>query len=351
MTIPPAPKTPSFPKPMRVSGALNEYTYTEVAPALGRDYPDLQLSSILNDDAKIRDLAIVAAERGVIFLHNQDISMDQFKELVHRFGVLTGKPKESRLHKHGFSSTNNKHLGVAEAMDPELYAVSSVNNQSAFDNFLSVAEMKFSSRGWHTDESYEHVPADYSGFKMVKAPKTGGDTVWASSYAIYERLSGPFQKLAESLQATHGEPDITPLKTHKGLDVRTEERGHPENVGDHFSATHPVVQTNPVTGWKSLFGLGWQVSQGGIEGVTEHENQLLQAYFLKLITDNHELHIRHRWQVNDIAIWDNRSVFHNPTYNVSEERLAFRAVSIGGKPYLDPNSKSQSEDLRARSLA
>jgi hypothetical protein len=43
---------------MRVSGALNGIQYQDVTPLLGRDYPNLQLSSIVSDDAKVRDLAI-----------------------------------------------------------------------------------------------------------------------------------------------------------------------------------------------------------------------------------------------------------------------------------------------------
>ena len=34
------------------------------------------------------------------------------------------------------------------------------------------------------------------------------------------------------------------------------ERGSPRNVGMKLSAVHPVVRTNPVTGWKSIFALG-----------------------------------------------------------------------------------------------
>jgi hypothetical protein len=44
--------------PMKASGALDGLQYQEVAPLLGRDFSDLQLSSIVSDDATIRDLAI-----------------------------------------------------------------------------------------------------------------------------------------------------------------------------------------------------------------------------------------------------------------------------------------------------
>ena len=38
---------------------------------------------------------------------------------------------------------------------------------------------------------------------MNVAPETGGDTIWASGYEAYDRLSPAWKKLAESLTATH----------------------------------------------------------------------------------------------------------------------------------------------------
>lgn len=49
------------------------------------------------------------------------------------------------------------------------------------------------------------------------------------------------------------------------------------------------------------------------------------------------------------AIWDNRSAFHTATFDYEGlgERFGHRAVGIGEKPYLDPNSKSRTEVLAA----
>ena len=40
----------------------------------------------------------------------------------------------------------------------------------------------------------------------------------------------------------------------------------------------PVVRTNPVTGWKSIFGAGAQIAHGHIDNVTERESELIKAY-------------------------------------------------------------------------
>jgi hypothetical protein len=49
------------------------------------------------------------------------------------------------------------------------------------------------------------------------------------------------------------------------------------------------------------------------------------------------------------AIWDNRSVFHSATFDYEGlgERFGNRAVGIGERPYLDPNSMSKAEALAA----
>lgn len=44
--------------PLKYSGSLDQYDSFDVTAVIGREYPKLQLSEILNDDNKVRDLAI-----------------------------------------------------------------------------------------------------------------------------------------------------------------------------------------------------------------------------------------------------------------------------------------------------
>jgi hypothetical protein len=83
--------------PLEYSGSLDKYGFTDLTAAIGREFQSLQLSEIVNDDTKIRDLAILCSLRGVVFLRNQDISPEQLKVLTHKLGVLTGKPEESTV--------------------------------------------------------------------------------------------------------------------------------------------------------------------------------------------------------------------------------------------------------------
>ena len=68
----------------------------------------------------------------------------------------------------------------------------------------------------------------------------GGDTLWASAYDAFDKLSKPMQKFLEGLEAVHTG------QVHKDNAQRT---GHFIRR-DFVDSVHPVVRTHPLTGWK-----------------------------------------------------------------------------------------------------
>jgi alpha-ketoglutarate-dependent taurine dioxygenase len=90
-------KSASYPTPLTYSGTLDRYQSFDVTSVIGREFPNLQLTEILNDDAKIRDLAILVSQRGVVFFRNQDIAIEDQKILGQKLGELTGKPASSKV--------------------------------------------------------------------------------------------------------------------------------------------------------------------------------------------------------------------------------------------------------------
>jgi alpha-ketoglutarate-dependent taurine dioxygenase len=210
----------------------------------------------------------------------------------------------------------------------------------------SLEPKKQNSGQWHSDIAFEPKPADYSSLRLEVLPKTGGDTLWASGYEIYDRISPPYQKFLESLTATFEQPGFIAAAERGNFQIYDKPRGAPENIGRELKAVHPVVRTNPVTGWKSIFPIGGHISH--INDVTELESKALLKWFSRLLVDNHDLQVRFKWKnQNDIAIWDNRSTFHSATYDIEGqgERYGVRTVSVGEKPFFDPKSKSRTEDL------
>lgn len=149
--------------------------------------------------------------------------------------------------------------------------------------------------------TFENVPSDYSILKLVQIPEdAGGDTLWASGYEAYDRLSPALQQFVEGLTAVHYQRNFSEIKTRYGEDKLISPRGHPENSGFEFQAEQcvvgnarhihqsvvdladtprsPVVRTNPVTGWKSLFAVAHQMEAGWFTGLTERESDIFKDY-------------------------------------------------------------------------
>ncbi|KAL4889706.1 hypothetical protein BDV59DRAFT_210132 [Aspergillus ambiguus] len=336
--------------PLKYSGSLDEYKSFDVTPVIGREFTDLQLTDILNDDRKIQDLAITVSRRGVVFFRNQSLNSDQQKFLGQKLGELTGKPATSKLHRHAVNNSKRS-ISVDEngKLDDEISVISSEVNRKYYGDRFSNNIRHLASEGWHADISFERVPSDYAILKITHSPEdqTGGDTLWASGYEVYDRLSPPIRALADTLTAVHYQPSFNKIAKEHGIELIEGDRGAPENTGFDFKASHPLVRTNPVTGWKSLFGAAGQVHNGWIEGVTQRESQILKDYFHQLIAENHDLQVRFKWGTNDLAIWDNRSVFHTATNDFNGKRQGNRVVSLGEVPYYDPASKSRREALAA----
>lgn len=138
-----------------------------------------------------------------------------------------------------------------------------------------------------------------------------------------------------------------------------------------------------MTGWKSLF-VNKEFTKR-ILGVSRDESDWILDYLFvnpsflipflvlhadpeqKVVSENHDLQVRFKWAINnppglgDIAIWDNRSTYHSVRLSLPESqhelifqatndyekqlRTGDRVVSIGEKPYFDPNGKDRREAL------
>ncbi|KAK5678394.1 hypothetical protein LTR17_027650 [Elasticomyces elasticus] len=342
--------------PLKSNGALDHLESLDITPVIGREFPTTNLVELINSpnaDELLRELAYTISSRGVVFFRKQDnLTNDIQKELVHRLGQLAGKPSSSKLHIHPVLNSESE-VGEVREADQEISTISSklfqkIYSQQGED---TVCVKKQSSNQWHADISFEPVPADYTSLRLIQLPKTGGDTLWASGYEIYDRLSPHYQKFLEGLTATFAQPGFIAAAERGNFKLYDKPRGSPENVGSSLKAIHPVIRTNPVTGWKSVFPVGAHVSH--INGLTKEESLMLLEWFKKLCVDNHDLQVRFKWQhANDIAIWDNRSVFHNATFDYQGvgDRRGNRAVGVGERPFFDPKSLSRREALEAEGV-
>ncbi|KEF51980.1 uncharacterized protein A1O9_11970 [Exophiala aquamarina CBS 119918] len=188
-----------YPQPLKQSGTLDKFESEDVTPVIGREFPSANfVDDFLNaadSDNLLRDLAITISERGVVFFRAQDnLSNDLQKHFIQRLGEVTGKPLTSTLHIHHVLN------GPGEfGDDSQISNISSVHRRKLLDVSNQQNKRQYDAAQWHSDIQFERVPADYSNLRLIELPKTGGDTLWASGYEIYERFSEPVQTFLEGL--------------------------------------------------------------------------------------------------------------------------------------------------------
>ncbi|KAL8744295.1 MAG: hypothetical protein Q9190_003438, partial [Brigantiaea leucoxantha] len=261
--------------PLQLKGVLEQYSSFDVTPVIGKEFPDANLAEWLgapNSDELIKDLAITVSQRGVVFFRAQDGLTDHLqKELGQRLGELVGKPESSKLHIHPVSNSSREQGGK----DDELSIISSVQAKKIFKGgSLDPSVKKQSAKGgWHSDITFEPVPSDYAILRLTELPSTGGDTLWASGYELYDRLSPAYRQFLSTLTATYSQPAFSKAAETHSFPLYTAPRGSPENIGSDLTAIHPVIRTNPVTGWRSIFAVGHHVEK--VNEVTADESRSL----------------------------------------------------------------------------
>lgn len=145
---------------------------------------------------------------------------------------------------------------------------------------------------WHTDFSYNRTPPALSFLLARVIPPYGGDTMFSNAYRVFEDLSEGLKTTLRSLRAVHRG---TALARSKGL------------TEDDITAVHPVVARHPETGRELLNVNSCYVKH--LEGWTAEESEaFLSSLYPRF--GQPEYTYRHRWQVGDLLIWDNRAVQH-----------------------------------------
>jgi len=272
-------------------------------------------------DEKAQDeLARFIAFRGTVFVRNQrNLDIKSQLKLGRRWG---------RLHRHATTG-----LPRGAAQDPDLYDVHVVYASPSRVPSLAFTQTNM----WHSDVTYEKQPAAYTSLKLLEGPEHGGgDTLWSNGYALYDSLSKPLQEYLSKLTALHSAEEQANGAIKSGNTVRR----------DPIVTEHPLVRTNPVTGFNSIF-----VNPGftrKIVGVPKAESDaILNLLFTELAT-NVINSVRWKWQKDDVAFWDNRSTAHSASFGFyPHARHAVRVTTHGETPSFSESGKSQQDTFDA----
>ena len=203
---------------------------------------------------------------------------------------------------------------------------------------------------WHTDLVHERQPAGITHLHNDIVPPVGGDTLWASGYAAYEKLSPGFRKIIDGKKAYF-------KSAHTYLD-----RNDPNAGPKHIERIHPIVRVHPATGWKSLFVNRSFTTR--IVGLDKAESDVILNYLFdvyervsivevylrdKLLTysQNIDIQLRFRWTPRTSALWDNRITIHNASwdYENGASRHGTRVTSLAEEPYFDEDAPTRRQAL------
>lgn len=188
------------------------------------------------------------------------------------------------------------------------------------------ARFLFGNLLWHMDGTYEQVPPFATLFTPYCLSEQGGDTMFASTYAAYEDLPADEQAWLETLRVVHTmQAALFPAKRDCTPEEFAVWCSYPQR-------SHPLVWQHK-SGRKSLV---LSTSGAYVEGMhTAESHDLLQRLMLHATQDKYAY--RHKWQLGDLAIWDNTGAMHRAMpYEEGSKREFHRCTLNGEEPITAP---------------
>ncbi len=267
---------------------------------LGAEITGVDLAHLSDADfAQIYDAFL---EHIVLVVRDQRLDMQSFLEHGRRYGPL--RPHIVRKSRH-----------------PEFPELMIMDNKVEDTRVGAVEKPKANlvKRGavWHTDTSYDYVTAKATQLYALTIPSTGGDTLFASAYAVYDALPAELKRRIDGLKATYKYGGR--LKREVQL-LEEEDRVRP-------AAVHALVRVHPETGRKAIYFNPGQVMT--IQGLEPAESDALIAE-LTGYAESPDGDYRHKWRVGDLVLWDNRCALHAATgdYPPHERRSHWRSTMM-----------------------
>lgn len=264
--------------------------------ALGAEVSGVDLADEL-DAAVVSDIRQAFNAHGVIFFRDQRLTPEQHIAFAERLGRINinrffkaapGYPKIAEVRKEPAQTTN---IGG----------------------------------GWHTDHSYDQIPALGSILLAREVPPRGGDTMFACMGQAYDALSDGLKRTLRGLRAVHSSRHVFGIKAQQANPDRQDRFLNPKLATQ--DAVHPVVIRHPDTGRPTLYvNAGFTTH---FEGWTEKESKSLLD-FLYQHASRPEFQTRFKWEEGSIAFWDNRATWHYALNDYQGERRLMHRITIEG---------------------
>ena len=255
-------------------------------------------------------------EYAVIILKNQKINDDEQIKFSENFGFIEPAGTNTELTKITDRRLSLKMNDVSN-LDKNNKPLTKSNQNRIFG---------LGNRLWHTDASFKKIPVTFSILSGRKVSSKGGETEFCDMRCGYKALSNEMKNKVESLIGEHS------LQYSRGKlgfimkDVLTN-----KELKKFKPVLQPLVRKNYVTDRKSLY----LSAHLGLIKDWELADSILFINDLIEICACSDYIYAHKWEENDLVIWDNTQVMHRGRYfNDQKEVRDVRRTTIAGTEML-----------------
>ena len=268
---------------------------TAMAPDCGVEISGVQLSTC--SDADMQSIKNAVHQHGVAIFRDQEFSPEDHIKFSKRWGGI-----------------DLNHFFPEQGDYSEISVVKKEPDQT-----INIGG------AWHTDHSYDEIPAMGSILVARELPPSGGDTMWAHMGAAYDALPDDLKQEIDGLEAYHtsdhvyGEDGI-----YAKSDMAADLRGQKLKTG----AVHPVVIRHPQTGRKLLY-VNMAFTTNFVGQTREQSAPLLRKLIQAALTESNQMRLQ--WKPGTVAIWDNRTTWHNAMNDYQGHYREMHRITLSGE--------------------
>ena len=284
----------------------SDLSIRKLHPAIGAEIRGVDFNRVL-PEATVTAIKQAWAEHLVLVFPGQHVTDEQHVEVTRYFGepeIFHQDIIKSKAVREIFRVANTDEEGnIMPPSHPTMRQLSGA-------------------REWHTDSSYRERPAIGSLLHGIEVSRTGGITCFTNMYAVYDALPADLKAKVAGRRARH---DFGMLSRALGARAPTEaERKAMPAIWQ------PMLRRHPVTGRTSLYIS--PIYNDAIEGMTDGEARDLVATLADFAGQERFVY-EHRWETDDIVMWDNRCTMHYVTpHDPAERRVMHRTTIAGDAP-------------------
>jgi alpha-ketoglutarate-dependent taurine dioxygenase len=272
---------------MTVAESKRTLSFRPLSPAVGAEVLGLDLSSDHDDETKAR-LREAFSRYGLLVFRGREVSTADQTRLAELFGEVVIREKN-----------------VVASKEVKAQHVSNARQ----DGILGLGELDY-----HMDQLFHARPLLGLILYGIEIPTQGGDTLFSNTCAAYEAMPESLRDKVDALSCRHAYTFAGTLAKDWNIDAAELQP---------LSAVHPMAPVHPTSGRRAL----WVNKMTTVEviGLSPEEGRALMSEVRSHVYDE-AITYRHQWQVNDLLLWDNRSLMHARTpFDESQPRTLRRS--------------------------